>query len=172
MLRPTVAPWSSLEVWPGRGEAASTSMTPDTGQRHHLWRTRHGHYSTALHWTMSGGCTTEWRGLSHGSVWPRCVVSVSVGSSEALVAVSSCWTQHDVTLSLAATQHDSGQRHNINTAPINANTLPQQQQLTPSILQDWSLMNDEQIVNVTAVECMAEVHGSSAWQHDGSSMSR
>ena len=60
------------------------------------------------------------------------------GDSEALVAVSSCWTQHDVTLSLAATQHDSGQRHNINTAPINANTLPQQQQLTPPILQDWN----------------------------------
>ena len=97
--------------------------------------------------------------------WQRvatvCDVSVSVGSSEALVAVSSCWTQHDVTLSLAATQHDSGQRHNINTAPINANTLPQQQQLTPSILQDWSLMNDEQIVNVSAwQQCMAAVHGS------------
>lgn len=77
VLRPTVAPWSSLEVWPGRGEAASTSMTPDTGHRHHLWRTRHGHYSTALHWTMSGGCTTEWRGRAmaacgHG-VWCRCL---------------------------------------------------------------------------------------------------
>ena len=70
VLRPTVAPWSSLEVWPGRGEAASTSMTPDSGHRHHLWRTLPLPLQP-LHWTVSGGCRVE--GASHASVWPRCV---------------------------------------------------------------------------------------------------